>query len=57
MAVSGDFTSTFRCQTSGAFTLQGHLSIFGGAATVSRVERGRSAPVAVRRYAEWQLKM
>ena len=33
------------------------LSIFGLAATVSREERGRSAPVAVRRYAECQLKM
>ena len=57
MAVRGDFTSTCRCQTSGAFALEGHLSNFGGEATVSGVERGRSAPVAVRRYAEWQLKM
>ena len=57
MAVSGDFTSTCRHPGSGALGLRGRHTNFGGAATVSREERGRSAPVAVRRYAEWQLKM
>ena len=62
MAVRGDFTSTCRCQTSGAFALEGHLSNFGGAATVwlaaaSKLDRcnaGRGNSCRAERHAHQQ---